>query len=102
MCLSSQKRQRDEYHWLEADLLNLAAGPLGCWGHEGKVSGEAKCELWQWRVVPLLGEGVWGDLVRTSLQLHLVMPCKQVDAIRSYNLLIHSETISELNKVSRN
>lgn len=54
-----KKRQGDEYHWLEADLLNLAAGPLGCWGHEGKVSGGAKCELWLWRAVPLLGERVF-------------------------------------------
>ena len=40
-----------------------------------------------------------GDLVRASLQLHLVMPCKQVDAFRAYNLLIHSKAISKLKKI---
>ena len=53
----------------EADLLKLAAGSLGCWGRNGKVSGEAKFEPWLRRVAPLLGEGVWGNFAGTLLQL---------------------------------
>lgn len=38
-CLSGQEGRRDEYRWQGTDLLNLAAGSLGCWGHKGKVLG---------------------------------------------------------------
>lgn len=46
----------------EADLLNLTAGPGGCWGHQGEVpGGGAYCEL-AVQAAPLLGEDAWGSL----------------------------------------
>lgn len=46
----------------EADLLNLPAGPVGCWGHRGKCQ-EGPTMSQAVQVAPLLGEGVWGSFM---------------------------------------
>lgn len=44
----------------EADLLNPAAGSVGSWGHQGKVSGRAYYEPGCGSCT-LAGEGAWGN-----------------------------------------